>query len=288
MTERRTLFPNHPLWPRGLDDLEEPPRQLRVEGDVTGSDPVVSIVGMRAADPEASLFARRLAADLARAGCLIVSGGARGIDAAAHLGALDADRPTWVFLPGGLDALYPRAHERLFARIRERGALLSELDDPVAPLEFRFLQRNRLIAAVADAVIVVQAARRSGALSTAAHASALGRPLFVCPCSPWDPRGGGVLSLLERGARVCSRAGDVLALFEKVERTEPDVAPSVERDPVVRCLGSTARHPDEIARASGLSLGEVYQRLVELEMAGRIEARPGGKYGRRSAPPLGR
>jgi DNA processing protein len=282
MSARRTLFPSHPQWPRGLDDLDEPPAQLRVEGTVSRPPLAIAIVGMRAADPEASLFTRRLAADLARAGCLIVSGGARGIDAAAHLGALDAEKPTWVVLPNGLNQPYPRTHAQLYARVRETGALLTELDDPFEPIAFQFLRRNRLIAAMADAVVVVQAAERSGALSTAAHATELGRPLFACPAAPWDPRGGGVLGLLARGARQCTRAADVLSIFETAEATEPD-APRVDRDPIVRCLGASARHPDEIARVSGLPIGDVYRRLVELEMEGRIEARPGGRYGRRAS-----
>jgi DNA processing protein len=172
----------------------------------------VGIVGTRRADAGALAFAERLAEDLARFGIAIVSGGARGVDAAAHRGALRAAGRTLVVHGTSLDAPYPRAHLPLFAEIlASGGAWLSETP-PGTPAEpWRFLARNRLIAALVDAVVVVQAPARSGALSTARAARALGRPLLAVPAAPWEPRGEGALALLVRGdAAICRDARDVL------------------------------------------------------------------------------
>src|SRR5690606_22400838 len=148
----------------------------------------VAIVGTRTPDPEAAELARDLAYELGQAGCVVLSGGARGIDAAAHEGALDAGSPTVAVLATGLASAYPPTHGALFGRIANRGALLTESDDEAAPQAYRFLRRNALLAALAKVVVVVQAPIRSGALSTAAHARRLGRDLLAVPWAPFDVR----------------------------------------------------------------------------------------------------
>ena len=188
--------------------------------------PRVAIVGSRRADPEACHFAFTLGRVLAASGVTVVSGGAFGIDAAAHRGALAAGASgrTLAVIGSGLDHLYPPAHLPLFEAIVRQGAVLSHLPDEVPPLPHLFLERNGLIAALATAVVVVQAPVRSGALSTARAALELGRPLWVCPAAPWDVRGQGNAHLLARGARSLT---DPVMLLEALGITvRPGIAPS--------------------------------------------------------------
>jgi DNA processing protein len=313
--ERVSVGPAHGSWPPAFEGLVPAPTQLRVEGALPDLRWSVAIVGTRAADLEALDFARRLAADLARVGCPIVSGGARGVDAAAHQGALDAGGQTVVVLAGGLDHPYPRGHAGLFARVRQHGALVSAHPDPTPPVRARFLERNRIVAALGQVVVVVQAPLKSGALSTAAHATKLGRPLLVVPSAPWDPRGTGCLHLLATGASLCCTRADVLGALERVgQAPRRDVAdereeevgvgpggghtgapPRVEArsrrvltlDPVARrvmeSFGGRPAHPDELARRSGLIVAEVQRVLVRLLLDGAVEAREGGRYARARA-----
>ncbi len=165
--------------------------------------PRVAVVGSRRADPEACHFAFTLGRALAAAGVAVVSGGALGIDAAVHRGALAAgsNARTLAVIGSGLNRLYPKENIELFREIARRGALLSHVADDAPPLPHLFLERNWLIAALATAVVVVQAPVRSGALSTARAARELGCALWTCPAAPWDIRGQGNVQLLTRGAR---------------------------------------------------------------------------------------
>lgn len=189
-------------YPRALCDLPDAPLSIWVAGSLESPSPALALVGTRRADPESLRLAERFAFDAASAGQVVVSGGAMGIDAAAHRGALLAKGRTIAVLASGLDPVYPLAHRRLFAEIIERGgALLSECEAGTPPRAGTFLRRNRLIAALADATVVVQAPLKSGALSTAAWARRLSRHLFVVPASPFDEDYRGNLELLQRGAR---------------------------------------------------------------------------------------
>ena len=203
-----------PPWPRPLARLAAlaaPPTTLRLRGELEPADARrVAIVGTRGASAPGLRFARTLAAELARDGLIIVSGGARGIDRAAHEGALAAGGRTWAVLPTGFRPPYPASHRGLFGRVLESGgALLSELDDGTPAAPFRFLQRNRLIAALADVVLVVEAPSRSGALNTVEHASALGVPVLVAPVPPHEERLLGSLALLAAGHGACVDADGV-------------------------------------------------------------------------------
>lgn len=259
-------------------------RALRYVGDAPPYRPAVAIVGTRKADPEALDFTRGLASSLASAGVVIVSGGARGIDAAAHEGALESGR-TVAVLPSGLARAYPPQHAALFARIARRGALISAYDDDDPPVAFRLLERNALVAALASAVIVVQAPERSGALSTAAAAQALGRAVFAVPSAPWDPKGRGNAALLAGAARPCATAGDVAALLGVVLTPR---ASSVSARPrssgagaartLSALLGARPRHVDELVLASGLDVVRVRETLVEMVLDGEAEERPGDRY----------
>ncbi len=277
------LAPTDAAWPLGLSDLKDPPRSLEVDGCWPRDRPPVAVVGTRRASPEALELTREIAHALGRAGALVISGGAYGIDAAAHEGALEAGAPTVAILGTPLDRLYPADHAPLFRRIREHGALVSELPRGSRVARRFFLARNRLIAAAATVVLVVQAPGRSGALGTAAAAQALGRPLFACPWSPLDEVAEGGLTLLAEGrARLCRNAGDLVgALGLRLAPARPASAAPVE-DPlgVLRALGRSALHVDALAARIGLPVAALLPALFELELAGAVVSSPGG-YRRR-------
>lgn len=261
----------------GFLDLERPPERLWLEGDLP-TGPALAIVGTRRADPAAVRFARTLSRRLAEAGAIIVSGGARGIDTAAHQGALDAGAPTVVVQGASLADPYPRSNHRLFADVlRGGGAWLSETPPGAPAAAFRFLARNRLIAAMADVVLVVQAPFPSGALSTASHASKLARPLFVVPAAPWDRRSAGGLALLREHARLCFEADDLAAaLGLTVGAPSAPEAPPEELREVLAALGAEPVHPDVLAEQTGLGAAELSARLVRLQLRGLAASGPGG------------
>jgi DNA processing protein len=284
-----------PRWPRKLADLSTPPLWLRVAGKMSWPEPVIAIVGTRHADDDAEEFTRSLAAHICAAGCTVIAGGAYGIDAAAHQGALSAHGYTIAVLATGLTQAYPPSHGPLFTQIAKRGALITEATDSQSPRPGLFLKRNRLIAAMADAVVVVQAPLRSGALSTARWAKELARPLFAVPSSPWNPRGQGCLHLIEDGAGICTSAEDILSvLFENVIAITEKSLNSAERRPsfpddmdeattmVLNILNSHPRYPDEIARLASLSVERVQRSLLILVVSGLIDELTGGRYARTS------
>jgi len=288
---RTTLLLLEALYPSALRALASPPASLRVEGTLPSFDRAVAIVGTRYADDDALEFTHAIARQLAQAGVVVVSGGARGIDGAAHEGALDGGGVTVVVGAGGLDQPYPPEHAPLFARVvAGGGALLTEANDDDPPLARRFLQRNRLVAALAQAVLVVQAPARSGALSTAACAKRLGRALFTVPGAPWDPRAAGCIALLREGATVCTSARDLLSLPALGGSSDPPESP--ERDEkrfpfndvdadsraVLAQLGRRARHVDEVAREAGLPISRVQAVLLRLHLRGVVEDRGGGRF----------
>jgi DNA processing protein len=250
----------------------------------------VAVVGTRYATDEALELAHALGRALAAAGRTVISGGARGVDAAAHRGALEAGGPTLAVLATGFDRPYPPGHGGLFAEIATHGALLTEAEDGAAPLGFAFLARNRLIAALAEAVVVVQAPARSGALSTAALARKMEIPVFAVPYAPWEVRGEGCLTLLRRGALICTSPRDVLSVRPRGAPPGPAPAPNdrekicnvSELDPdgraVLGRLGRKPRHPDELASALGMSIMRVQRALLQLLLLGLAEERGPAAY----------
>ena len=259
-------------------------------GDLPDLRRAISVVGTRRADEEALDFAYSLARHAALNGVVVVSGGAIGIDRAAHEGAIDGGGATVVVLPIGFDAPYPRANHDLFRRVCEAGCLLTEVADGADAQPGRFLTRNRLIAALGRSTIVVQAPSRSGALSTARFATRLGRPVFAVPASPWDPRGSGNLSLLAKGARICVRPADVLsetALTGSGRRPTPPKKTEKAHDfsnltqpeqTILQSLGGRARHPEDLCQRTGIPAFEVQQSILRLLVRGLIEEKPGGRY----------
>ncbi|MFT5356118.1 MAG: DNA processing protein [Polyangiales bacterium] len=263
-------------------------------GSCLWTRPRIGIVGTRAADPEALRFAYALGSAAARAGCTVVSGGAIGIDAAAHQGALDTGGETIAVLATGVREAYPPSHAELFARIAKQGALLSEHNDGLG-YPSRFLDRNRLIAALSRTIVVVQAPARSGALSTARVAKKLGRELYAVSASPWDLRGRGNLQLIDAGAQALTRP---TALFESgsqsvlcpqgtlsLARPEtPEPSPKLgaelngEAAQVLQVLGSRPMHIDELSKLTSLSAARLQGLLLELLIAGFVEERTGSRY----------
>ncbi len=282
-----------PQWPRGLQRLDRPPSRLRVAGALPGLTRAVAIVGTRRCDPEAKRFAQTLARDLAASRCPVVSGGAHGIDSAAHHGALEAGGPTIAVLASGLRRAYPPRNRALFERIATLGALVTEHDDDCPPRRGRFLERNRIIAALSRAVVVVQAPHRSGALSTAAVARELGIPVFAVPASPWDVRGAGCARLLAGGALPCAGASDIARAlnFGPIRRfaegprspmSSMEATHTRRQRTILAALSSVSRHVDELAGSLGLPAAEVQTALLELLLLGDVQDRGGGYYVRRT------
>ena len=279
-------------YPPGLRDLSDAPASFRVVGELPNVTRAVAIVGTRRADDEALDFAYELGRHAALHGWVVVSGGAVGVDRAAHEGAIDGGGQTVAVLPTGLDAPYPPRNHDLFERVIDAGCLLTEVEDGVDAQPGRFLKRNRLIAALGRSTVVVQAPARSGALSTARIAQRLGRTVFSVPASPWDSRGSGTLGLLAKGARICTRPGDVLSETalgggdsdprpisdSKKERNYSNLTRAEET--ILQSLGSRARHPEDLCQRTGIPAFEVQQSILRLLVRGLIDEKPGGRYQR--------
>jgi DNA processing protein len=277
-------------YPTGLRGLSDAPVELRVVGELPSFERAISVVGTRRADDEALDFAYSLAREAALTGHVVVSGGAIGIDRAAHEGAVDGGGRTVVVLPTGLDAPYPRANHDLFERVCEAGCLLTEVEDGADAQPGRFLTRNRLIAALGRSTIVIQAPARSGALSTARFALRLGRPVFAVPASPWDSRGSGNLGLIARGARICVRPADVLsetappggsprsASPTKTENTHDFSSLTQSEQTILQSLRGRSRHPEDLCQRTGIPAFEVQQTILRLLVRGLVEEKPGGRY----------
>ncbi len=278
----RLLLPGDDLWPVALDDLgDNAPIALWVRGDprrwvVT---PRVSMVGARASSGYGDHVASELAGDLAASGALIVSGGAYGIDGAAHRAALGVGGGTVAFLAGGVDRAYPAGHHGLLKQIAEEGAVVSELPCGAAPTKWRFLARNRLIAALGDVTVVVEAGWRSGSLNTAGHAAALGRPLGAVPGAVTSASSAGCHRLLREYDAVCvTSAAEIRELCGVVfDRVEGAGGADPERVRLLDSLSGRAALPTiEIARRSGLSIERVLTHLGLLELEGLVHPVDGG------------
>lgn len=268
-------------YPRRLDDLKDPPTLLRVWGEVPSGE-AVAIVGSRAADRQGLRVARELSSQLAAVGVTVVSGGARGVDQAAHLGALEGGGGTVMVLGCGLDVEYPRGSTELRRRVAESGAVVSELPDDAKPRPGHFPRRNRIVAALAQATVVVQAGERSGALVTARLARGLGRPVLAVPGQPAAALTRGTHSLLKSGALLVDDVDDILrAIGREPERTGAEAqAPwhahlSGFQAAVARFLDAGPASVDEMARGLERPVGEVMATLVELEMDGLVASRGG-------------
>jgi DNA processing protein len=261
-----------PRYPGLLTELHDPPERLFVRGQTLDalSRPAAALVGSRACSPYGAQVARVLARDLAAAGVAVVSGLARGIDGEAHRGALEAGGPTVAVLGCGIDRDYPRAHAGLARRIVENGLVVSEYPPGVEPAPWRFPARNRIIAGLARATVVVEARERSGALITADFALELGRDVFAVPGEITAALSAGTNELLRQGAAPVLGAGDLLDALG-IARPSPErsaLSPAAEH--LLELVGARACTVDELVRASGRPSADVAAALVELELAGAV------------------
>jgi DNA processing protein len=268
--------------------IDDAPPLLAVNGNMNVFDrPLVAIVGSRNASAAGCKFADRLAHELGDAGYGIVSGLARGIDAAAHRASLTSG--TIAVLAGGHERVYPADHVELLEKIITAGAGVSEMPLTYEPRARDFPRRNRLISGAAFGVVVVEAAHRSGSLITARMAAEQGREVFAVPGSPLDPRAAGANDLIKQGATLVTEAADIInAVAPIMERplmrtaSEPDSEPfesdpqGHDRDQITGLLGPAPVTIDDLVRMSGASPAIVRTVLLELELAGRLERHGGG------------
>lgn len=294
----RLLTPSDPSWPPALDDLgDHAPVVLWVRGDpevLGGAANAVAVVGARAATSYGEHVAGEISSELAAAGRVIISGAAFGIDAAAHRAVIGVGQITVALLAGGLDRAYPQAHSQLLDRIAQTGLVMSEVAPGSAPTKWRFLQRNRLIAALSAATVVVEAGWRSGSLNTAHHAAALGRQLGAVPGPVTSAASAGCHRLIrELGATCVTCAADVQELLGEdggARRSAADparadsagvvgVAPRPDRggshvDDRTRLLDALStrvpRTIAEVARRSGLSLSDAQSLMGLLQLSGHV------------------
>ncbi len=268
--------------------IDDAPPLLAVRGQTAVLHlPAIAVVGARNASAAGLRFAERLARDLGAADFAVVSGLARGIDAAAHRASLATG--TIAVLAGGHDHVYPREHVDLADAILAQGALVSEMPFGHEPRARDFPRRNRLISGLCAGIVVVEAAKRSGSLITARFALEQSREVFAVPGSPLDPRAEGTNDLIKQGATLVTDAADVIAVLRPILgkpielRAEEPEAPSGpgaepgagERARIVGLLGPTPVPIDDLVRLSGSSPAIVRVVLLELELAGRLE-RHGG------------
>jgi DNA processing protein len=267
-----------PAYPSLLGAIPDPPTSLWLRGSGAAlllSEPSVAIVGARACSTYGRTVARRLASELAAAGLVVVSGLARGVDAEAHRGALEGGGRTVAVLGCGIDRDYPAAHAELARRIGATGLLVSEYEAGVEPAPWRFPARNRIIAGLCAATVVVEARERSGALITADFALEDGREVMAVPGEITNTLSTGTNALLRLGASPVTCAGDVLEAFG-LEAAEPlPLAVTGDAGRVLDALGAAPLGGDEIARLTALASGSVAALLVELELAGHVIADEG-------------
>jgi DNA processing protein len=291
-------------WPLELEHLELTPPELWVLGKAIPLGPRVAVVGSRVATHGGLEVARRLGADLAAAGIPVVSGMALGIDGAAHAGALESGGPTVAVLGCGIDVCYPSSHRALRDRIAHSGAVVTEEPPGTFPAPWRFPRRNRIIAALAVALVVIEASDRSGALSTARHAADLGRDVFAVPGSVLSDRSAGTNRLVRDGATPLLETADltaVPALADALDRTlgharlalpppafharpgarRSDLPPHLST--LLARIGHDPVHPDRLAAALALSPTLLAAQLADLELAGHVRTLPGGLVARDAA-----
>jgi DNA processing protein len=276
------------LYPPLLAELDDAPPLIMATGDLTLLDrTAVAIVGARNASAAACRFARGLAHDLGQEGIVVVSGLARGIDSAAHDGALETG--TIGIVAGGIDVFYPPENEERQRALYERGLVLAEMPPGTEPRSRHFPYRNRIIAGLGAGTVVVEAAPKSGSLITARLAAEAGREVMAVPGSPLDPRAQGCNQLIRDGATLVQSAGDVVEALRPLERKVASPPASFVHDPdesvdgadlldqIEGLLGPSPVPVDEIIRLSGAPSGPVQLALLELDLAGRLDRHAGGR-----------
>lgn len=289
----RIIASIEPDFPFALAALDAPPPLIAVSGNMPLlSREMIAVVGARNASALGRKFAAELASALGNAGLVVVSGMARGIDSAAHQGALATG--TVAVLAGGIDDIYPPENARLYKEIWANGAIVSEMPTGQKPQAQHFPRRNRIISGLSRGVVVVEAAEGSGSLITARLAAEQGREVFAVPGSPLDPRSKGTNRLIREGATLVESADDVLEVLRPLlnetfreplndlflsEKADPRDAVSDDelRRTVLELVGPAPAPVDEIVRQSEAPASEVLCAIMELELAGRVHRQTGGR-----------
>jgi DNA processing protein len=284
-------------YPELLRQIDDSPPVLWVLGDVQVLHrPCIGMVGARNASLNGKKFAKKIAADLADAGFVVVSGLARGIDGAAHEGALSKGL-TAAVVASGVDVVYPPEHRALYQKILKTGAVVSELSPATEPQAGHFPRRNRIISGLGKGVIVVEATLKSGSLITARQALDQGREVFAVPGSPLDPRSEGPNSLIRDGAVLVRSAEDVLEVLGVPEKKDSelklidnpdsqdveiytDIDPHSLKGRILEALGPTPVAVDELVRQCQVSAPSLTTLLLEMELEGTVERLPGNKVAR--------
>jgi DNA processing protein len=298
------LTPDDPCYPPSFHRLDDPPYLVFVAGDLRVLRlPGLAVVGTRSPSPYGREVAHRLSHDLSLRGFVIVSGLARGIDTAAHDGAVGARGASIGVLGHGIEQIYPPENGRLFAKVRETGLLLTEYPPGETPKPGNFPRRNRLITALSEAVLVVEMGHQSGAQHTVSYALEQGRDVLAVPGPIGSPPNSGTNQLIREGARLVTSAEEIVEELRGVgyadrvrpvpanglasERREPsEVSPALpllnpSEEIVMRAIGPAPVHVDEIASTTGLALSGMLATLLELELRGLVTSLPGMRFSRR-------
>jgi DNA processing protein len=276
------------IYPARLRSIADPPPCLYVKGEIRQQDDkAVAVIGTRSASHYGRRVARDLCQGLASLGFTVISGMARGIDGVAHDAALNSGGRTIAVLGSGVDRAYPPEHQKLYHRISESGAVISELPLGAPPLAFNFPARNRLISGLSAGVVVVEATEKSGSLITAAVALEQGREVFAVPGEVGSSRSRGGHRLIRQGAKLVENVDDILEEIapqlvapnrqSAALRTLP-VDASQETRKIFELLQERSLHIDEVIEASGFSTSRVSQILLELELQGFLRQLPGHRY----------
>ncbi len=270
----RELRPGDDGYPVRLSDtLADPPGSLWMSGCYRAAERTVAIVGARAASVRGEKMAREIGEAVATAGIDVISGGALGIDSAAHRGALDGHGVTVAVLGTGIDIIYPQRHADLFQEIvREGGALLTQFPPGLGPRRFSFPTRNKIVAALGDALVVVEASGESGSLHTARAARAFHRRVLAVPGS------AGTDALLLEGALPVACAADVVAVLQGGEAAPPILPEDPDALRLYAALDRVPRDVSDLAFRAGLAVGTCAAAVIDLELGGLVARAAGGRY----------
>ncbi len=268
---------------QGSSDLDDFPKKLYILGKLPEKKiPTIAIVGSRKPSQYGREVTEKLAGELARAGVVVVSGLALGIDSIAHRAALEAKCTTIAVMAHGLDTVYPSSHKTLAKQITDSGgALISEYDPGISPMAYRFLERNRIISGIADGVLIVEAATRSGSLSTATHALNQNKEVFAVPGNITNPLSAGCNALIRQGAITVTKVEDILDIIAptiKAEQTRFILGDTPEEVSILQLLQTGLRDGDELVEQSELDPVIFSQTLTMLEIKGIIKSLGGNQW----------
>lgn len=274
-----------PDYPPLLREIAQPPSRLYIKGRLDLEKPHIAIVGTRRATSAGREIAKRMARDLSRAGAVVVSGLAMGIDTAAHEGAVEAGTPTVAVLANGLDIIYPRQNYKLAEKmLAAGGAIISEYPEGTPSYPDNFLTRNRIVSGLSRGIVVIEAPERSGALSTASHALDQNRDVFVVPGPVSHPNYAGSHRLIQQGAALVTSAADVLIALElapapEIAAAAAEAALTVDQKKIIGMVREAGRptSADAIAEKTGLGIEKVVSALAMLTVMKLIKER-GGLY----------